>query len=1025
MGFRLLGSLEVVGPDGPADFTAERQRIVLSVLLFEANRIVSTDRLVDAVWGASPPLTARAQIQICVSAIRARMAKAGLSDVVLTRTPGYVAEVDDADLDLRIFEQRAAAGRAAAEAGLFAEAALAFGDALALWHGQSHIGSGGTMLQDLAIRLNEQRLTVLEQWADAELALGLHQQLVEELIDQVRQNPLREHLRAQLMTALYRSGRQAEALEAYRRGRRELIEELGIEPGEELRRLEKLILSGESDYGPQDAAAGVARTPGAFAMTGPWAEAVPPEPPGSPRLLPGTIADFTGRDDLLPRLRAALEAGPEASPGLRIVSVTGQGGVGKTTLAVHLGHALAERFPDGQLFAKLRGLSGQPVAPAQILERFLQSLGVSRAAVPGLEERAELFRHHLADRRVLILLDDAVDEEQVRWLLPGSSNCPVLITSQSRLAGLEGARSIRVEAFSTEQSLQMLGRILGAERVHAELSSALELVQLCGHLPLALRITAARLAARPHWTLGQMAARLRDECQRLDELTYGRVAVRAGLASTCACLPPDASQLFQRLSLLEAADFPAWVAAPLLDRGAVQAEDALEALVDSQLVEVERVRGRRTRYHLHDLVRLYARERLIERESAAERSVVLGRLLSTWLFLVEEAHQRMYGADHTLLHGSAPRRALDPAVVECELADPSAWHEAEHSSLTAAVRQAADAGMDELCWDLAMTAVAMFDTRGHADAWRTAQEIALAVNRCNHNRRGQAAMLYSLGTLHMAEYRLDEARSRLESARELFRGLDEVHGEAQCEVALEFLDGVQGRFDEAAAGHARTQALLSRVDDPVARTRIHSDMLRLQLELGLAAEAGPVLAADLATAEGSGSRSLRARVLCLLGEARLESGDDAEAESLFTQTREALHGVGDPISEAYALRGIAIARLHRQRHGEAYTLLEQALSIAAQTNECLAVGRIQLSLGEAAAGQRLYERAKDHVSAALEIFGELGATRWQSRALRAMGDIWAAGDASVVAAVDLSRSQAANGRRPDRPESASLDYDAA
>ncbi|MEU8759650.1 BTAD domain-containing putative transcriptional regulator [Streptomyces sp. NPDC048659] len=1029
MRFRLLGPLEVLGPGGPALITAERQRIVLAVLLLEPNRIVPMGTLVDAVWGDSPPPTARAQIQICVSIVRASMAKAGLPDVIQTRSPGYFVEVADGELDLHVFEGAATAGRAAAEAGRFEEAAAAFETALGLWRGSACFGGGitSTVLQAPAARLDEQRLTVVEQWVDARLALGLHQPLVARLIDLVMQNPLREHLRAQLMVALSRSGRQAEALEIYRRGRRELIDELGIEPGEELRRLQESILSGRLD-GPPPAgvpalAVPAARAPGPAASTAPGAPGTPGvaaapsgsavpavpavpsgataavEPPPVPRLLPGAIADFTGRDELLARLKRLLEDETESSYALRIVSITGRGGVGKTTLAVHLGHSLAKRFPDGQMFAKLRGPSAQPILPARILERFLRSLGIPGSTMPpAIEERAELFRNLIADRRMLIVLDDAIDEEQVRWLLPGSSNCPVLITSRSRLAGLEGASSVQIDVFSTEQALQLLSRILGADRVQSELPSALQLIELCGNLALALRIVAARLAARPHWPLAKMVSRLRDESQRLDELTHGGVGVRAGLAMVYQGLPPDAQRLFRRLSMLEAAEFSSWVAAPLLDLDATDAEDVLEFLVDAQLVDVEVVRGRRPRYRLHDLVRVYSQECLAEHENTAERSAVLARVLSTWLMLVEEAHRRAYGGDHTLIHGDAPRLPLDASVLDRELDDPLRWFEDERAGLITAVRQAAGAGLDELCWDLALTLVTLFEMYGYFDDWRTTHEIALAVTRHNDNRRGQAAMLYSLGALHMFEYKMDEARGRLGPARELFREVGDVHGEALALRNLAFVDRIQGRLDEAMTGYERALAMLAEVNDSTAEAHVLSNMAQIHLDRGLIAEGKETMAAGLAAVERSGNRRVRAQILCRLGEAHLQIDEITEAEYVFGQALDTVRSVGDPVGECYVLRGLAMVRSRQRSHDAAYEMLEEAAGIASRAREYLAIGRIQLSLGEVAADKGSHERAKEHIRAALDVFGRMQATRWQEQALRLMEEVRAASDDAAAAA---------------------------
>jgi hypothetical protein len=314
---------------------------------------------------------------------------------------------------------------------------------------------------------------------------------------------------------------------------------------------------------------------------------------------------------------------------------------------------------------------------------------------------------------VLVVLDDAADERQVRWLLPGSSSCGVVVTSRCRLTGLPGATQIEVGVLDADRALRLLMNMLGPDRVHAEPGAALELVSLCGGLPIALRIAAARLAARPHWGIGQLVERLAVEDRQLDELAHRGLDIRTNLAPSYEILSPAAQRLFRLLGTLETADFPGWIAGPLLDLPAAEAVDVLDELVDARFVDAERpARGGAVRFRLHNLIRAYAREQLVGGESAGCRAEAVERALGAWLYLASEAHRREYGADHPLLRGTAGHWPLDERLVDQELLDPHAWYEHERNGIVAAVRQAADLGLAELCRDLALTAVTLFAARG-------------------------------------------------------------------------------------------------------------------------------------------------------------------------------------------------------------------------------------------------------------------------------------------------------------------------
>ncbi|MEH1167095.1 BTAD domain-containing putative transcriptional regulator [Micromonospora sp. CPCC 205539] len=585
MRFRILGPLEISGAGRTLTVTAARQRVVLSTLLLDANCVVSAAQLADALWDHEPPTTARGQVQICVSALRKTLAGLGLPDRIITRPPGYLIAVSDGDLDLHYFDRLVLAGQQALAESRLDDAAEALSGALALWRGAALAGVESQALRVAATRLDERRLAVTEDWLDVELQRGRHQHVVGELRELVATYPLRERLHAQHMRALSGAGRPAEALAAYRSARRTFLDELGLEPGGELRRLERAILTDGRADEPAEA---------------------PPPPAAVPRLLPADPAELTGRDGPLALIRATL-ATSGAAP-VPVVAISGPVGVGKSTLAVRAAHALAPAYPDGQLYLNLLGADGRPVPPEAALGRFLRALGLPGATVPaGLDERAELYRDRIAERRVLVVLDDVTHERQVLPLLPGTGGAGVLVTSRRRLAGLTGARSVHLDPLGVEDSVRLLASALGWPRLAADPAGSAVLAGLCDGLPLALRIAAARLAARPHWTVAQLAGRLRHPSRRLDELSFGGLDVRARLATSYAALAPAARLLFRSLGALPDADLPTPPAPWLPGAREADVEDALEELVDAQLVEVG---VGPTRYRLSGLVRLYAAERL-------------------------------------------------------------------------------------------------------------------------------------------------------------------------------------------------------------------------------------------------------------------------------------------------------------------------------------------------------------------------------------------------------------------------------
>jgi len=619
MEFRVLGPMEVLCDGRPVPVGGARQRAVLAAMLADANRVVSVDRLITAVWAEHPPPTARHQIRTSVSGLCKVFARVDADrEIIATKPPGYALLIEPGELDAQDFLAKAAAARAAAAEGDLAGAAGTARSALALWRGPAWDGIPGEVVRAEATRLEEQRLGLLEACLDCELALGRHHEVVGELMTLASDHPLRERFHYLLMLALYRGGRQAQALEAYQRARAVFQDELGLDPSEELQQLQQAILAHDPGLtaGPAPArAVATARERGPVKR-----------PPGHiPVQLPRDIDDFTGRGDELKRIEAIMGAENSAGRGVPVVTLTGAGGVGKSALAVRAAHRLADRFPDGLLYADLHGTGNHPVRPAELLARFLRALGVPGSAVPGsLDERAELYRNHLAGTRRLVVLDAAADEAQVRPLLPGGPGCAVLITSRSRLTALAGSEVIALDVLGTADAVEFLAAVSGRhDDVAREPETAARIVELCDGLPLALRIVGAKLAARPHWPLSRMAHRLHDEQRRLDELTHGDLSVRHTIDLSYRALDPRAQTLLRRLALLDVPDFPSWAAAAVLETGDTEAEDLLDLLTDAQLVQATgRDRAGHVRFRFPGLVRLHARERAYVDEPAERAATV-------------------------------------------------------------------------------------------------------------------------------------------------------------------------------------------------------------------------------------------------------------------------------------------------------------------------------------------------------------------------------------------------------------------
>jgi DNA-binding SARP family transcriptional activator/tetratricopeptide (TPR) repeat protein len=938
MRFRVLGPLEVWDGHGWAGVPAGKQRSLLAVLLLKANQLLSVDWLIEELWAQQPPAGATNQLQVYVSRLRRRLDdRDGL--VLVTQAPGYRLVVGADALDLQRFEELVAGGQRALREGALERAAGSLGQALGLWRGQALADvPPGPLVDTEAARLQERRLLAVEDLVEVELGLGRHGGLVSQLQGLVAEQPLRERLWGQLLVALYRSGRQAEALAAYQQLRGRLVGELGIEPCAELQRLQRQILTADPalEVQPQ-----VVPRPGRAA--GPadigkqWPIATPTPTP-IPRQLPSDAAAFTGREAELDWLDTEVGTAGPARPVV-ISALDGTGGIGKSALAIHAAHRLAaaDRFPDGQLYVDLRGASDglAPLAPLEVLGRFLRMLGTAPAAIPGeLEEAAARFRSLAAGRRLLVVLDNARDAFQVAPLLPGAPGCGVLVTSRQVLAGLDGAHHLHLDVLSDEEAIVLLGRLAGQQRIAAEPAAAAEVTRWCGYLPLALRIAGARLAARPGWPVRALADRLADAQHRLDELELADRGVRASFAVSYQHLgegadPVDrqAAGAFPLLGLLDGPDVGVAAATRLLDRSVGETERVLERLVDAQLLQTPAPR----RYRFHDLLRLFAREQAQAGGDESARQAALERALDWYLAGAEHADGFLMPA------GLRPGGTVDRAGLRFEdRTGALGWLEAERANLVAAARQAAthpEASIARVAWQLSDTLWPFLELRSHWADWQTICRAAVQAAQRAGNLPARARALAHLGSLHGRQRRYQDAMECLQRSLAVCRQVGDRWTEGMVLNNLGNVHREQGRYQEALGCYQQSLALFRAVGD----------------------------------------RHCEGKVLNNLGEVYREQGRYQEALGCYQQDLAICRELGDARGEAITLENFGHLHLEQGRDQQAVGCYQQALVICLRIGDRFEEARALQGLGHAVAAEQGPQAARAHWTAALGIFEDLGA----------------------------------------------------
>jgi tetratricopeptide (TPR) repeat protein len=734
--------------------------------------------------------------------------------------------------------------------------------------------------------------------------------------------------------------------------------------------------------------------------------------PRAPAQLPPDVADFTGRREQASRL-AGLLAPPArgARTATPVVTVAGKGGVGKTALALHVAHRVARRFPDGQLHADLRGVEGERAAqPADVLAGFLRGLGVAGADVPeSADDRARMYRALLAGRKVLVLLDNAADEAQVRPLIPGSAGCAVLVTGRSRLSGLEGGVSESVDVMEPAQALALLAKVAGPARVAADEAAAARIARLCGFLPLALRVAGARLASRPSWRLDWFADRLGDERNRLNLLKVGDMEVRASLALSYRSRDDRDRHAFRMLGLLRAGAFPAWNLAALTGADPADAEDAVEALVDAELLETAGVDSAGpARYRFHDLLRDYARERLAAEESEQARAAALRRLVGAYLAAAREASAAIQpGTPHTPADddgGAVPGPAADAVR-----ADPRAWLSSERDALVSLVAQAAEAGLADQAWRLAEPLAALFHWRADWRDWEQTHRTALDAAGRAGSVLGQAVIRCSLGVLCREQGRFDEAVELLTGAGAAFDALGDEHRRAVARRNLADAHRYSGHLDDAIAEFAASLEVFERYADLRSAAGALGGMGDALRGLSRWADAQSRLEGSLALYRRLGDPAEQARTTVLLAMLCRDRFQNPRALELLGDSLKAFVRLGDRRWEAQTTRLLGTVLRNEGELAAAVEHLDRGIEIFEELLDRRMVAASLRNRGDAHRIGGDYEHADADLRRALGMFAEIADRRWAARTRLSSADMhrrlsrWDAAEEDAEAALACFR----------------------
>jgi DNA-binding SARP family transcriptional activator/Tfp pilus assembly protein PilF len=875
--FTVLGPVRAWRDSAEVMLGTVQQRATLAVLLLNGNTHVSVDELVDALWGATPPKSAGRVIRTYVYRLR----KALQSPVIESVGGGYLVRVNASTLDLAAFTQARTDADNARRDKDPETAATRLREALALWQGQPLADIQGPYAETQRENLARLRQAATESRLAAEVELGAPGEIVAELTGLVKENPLHERFRELLMLALYHRGQQAQALEMYRDAVSVLSNELGIEPGPRLRAVHERILQSDPDL-----------------LT-----TRPPTPRASvatPAQLPADLPTFAGRRTDLKRIDATLPT----TEAVAVTVITGMAGVGKTTLAVRWAHQVAPRFPDGAIYLDLHGFgpADEVVQPGEAVSTVLTAFGVRHEHIPASSAaQAALYRSVLADRRVLLLLDNARDADQVRPMLPGTPGCLVIVTSRDQLTGLiarDGARPVHLDALPEDEAREFLVGRMGEDRMAAEPDAVDEILDRCAGLPLALAIVATRAVTRPTFAVADIAAELRAARDGLDAFadSDSTLDVRAVFSWSCRGLGPDAGRMFRLLAAQPGPDFAIPAAASILAVSPARVRTLAAELTRADLV-AERSPGR---YSYHDLLGAYAAELAARVDTETERETALHRLLDHYL---HSAH-----AASALLYANADPLSLPPiaaGVVVERFTDTDAalrWLTTEHTALRAALTRAGGSALfDTHTCALAQTLSEFLQRQGRWEDQLNAQSLAVAAAQ----RLGDAAALgrahRSLAVTYSRTSHHDDAHRHFGLALELFDQLGDHAGQARVHRALAASWGSQGRYDLALRHSRQAHDLYLPSADAPGQAAALNDIGWCQTQLGdhRGALDSCLHARDLF--QQLGNKDGEASTWDSLGYVHHQLGDLDQAARCFQQAVNLFRALGDLHSEATVL----------------------------------------------------------------------------------------------------------------------------